>query len=335
MDLPHMENLVRSVETSVTFPLSSVKPLEDFRIYREYCIDVTREVLTEGGRSRTVCPACEADSEAFGVVDRFLYQRCSGCGTLFLGAVANDPEWYDLLKSVCERRNSSSTFDSRVERSRIENVYAPKKEWIENTLRLHGIHEANVLEAVSGESPFTSILEKGAFCKVSCVGERELVSAADPTVPRTENEPDLWDVVVMLESLDRSTDPATMLGEVAARVRTGGLIFVTALVASGFDIVNLGLRNMYLHPPDRTNCFSMAGLERLLERTGYSPVEISTPGVLDVEIVNAHRRLEEITLSPFETALLDSDQDTREAFQIFLQQNRMSSFARVVARRSS
>ena len=66
-----------------------------------------------------------------------------------------------------------------------------------------------------------------------------------------------------------------------------------------------------------------------------SIVEISTPGVLDVEIVNAHRHLDDVTLSPFETQLLDSDQETREAFQTFLQQNRMSSFARIVARRAS
>jgi hypothetical protein len=197
------------------------------------------------------------------------------------------------------------------------------------------MNDSSVVEVVSGQSPFTSLLEKGAFRKVASVPERELVAAVDLAGRRPDNGQVAWDVVVLLESLDRSTDPAKMIGGLASRVRRGGLIFVTALVASGFDVVCLGLRNLYLHPPDRTNCFSINGLVRLLERSGYSPVEISTPGVLDVEIVNAHRRLDEIALSPFEKQLLDSDQQTREAFQTFLQQNRLSSFARIVARRLS
>ena len=332
---PQTEDPVRSIETSVTFPLSSVKPFESLQLYREYCIDATREALGAESWSREACPACESGSENIGAVDRLRYQRCSRCGTMFLREVADDSQWYDLLERVGERRNSASTFDSGVEHSRVENVYAPKKEWIESTLRLHGMKEANVVEVVSGQSPFTSLLEKGSFRKVASVTERALMAAAELTGSTLEDGRAAWDAAVLLESLDRSTDPAKILGEVALRVRTGGLIFVTALVASGFDIVCLGLRNMYLHPPDRTNCFSMEGLKQLLERTGYSPVEISTPGVLDVEIVNAHRGLDDVTLSSFEKQLLDSDQETREAFQTFLQQNRMSSFARIVARRSS
>ena len=112
------------------------------------------------------------------------------------------------------------------------------------------------------------------------------------------------EAAVLLESLDRAHDPLKLLDGVSQMLRAGGLVFVTALVCSGFDMVVLGAQNMYLYPPDRANCFSLDGLERLLVRAGYKPVELSTPGVLDVEIVAVHQKHNpNLKLSPFEAAV--------------------------------
>jgi hypothetical protein len=71
-----------------------------------------------------------------------------------------------------------------------------------------------------------------------------------------------------------------------------------------------------------------------LERAGFGPLEVSTPGVLDLEIVQAHRAQDPaLTLPAFEEQLLAGDTQTREAFQAFLQQQHLSSFARMVARK--
>ena len=140
----------------------------------------------------------------------------------------------------------------------------------------------------------------------------------------------------MPESLDRTHDPKGLLKSAAECLMPGGLIFVTSLVSSGFDMAVLGTRNVYLYPPDRTNCFSLRGLEMLLTRAGFELLEVSTPGVLDVEIVRAHvERDAGIPLSGFERELLAGDDQVHSAFQTFLQQNGMSSFARMVARRKT
>jgi hypothetical protein len=105
-------------------------------------------------------------------------------------------------------------------------------------------------------------------------------------------------------------------------------------VSSGFDITVLGLNNMYLCPPDRTNCFSVQGLTALLKDNGFKLIEVSTPGVLDVEIIQAHLRHDpDIKLSKFESQLIAANEATQRAFQAFLQENAMSSFARIVGRK--
>jgi hypothetical protein len=71
-----------------------------------------------------------------------------------------------------------------------------------------------------------------------------------------------------------------------------------------------------------------------LTRAGFTLLEVSTPGVLDVEIVQAHLRHDpSLPLSAFERQLLAADVETHAAFQSFLQEHGMSSFARIVGRK--
>jgi hypothetical protein len=109
---------------------------------------------------------------------------------------------------------------------------------------------------------------------------------------------------------------------------------VTALVASGFDMALLGFENLYLCPPDRTNCFTLKGLAAFIENAGFQLIEVSTPGVLDVEIVEAHMKSNPgLNLSPFEREIMESEPEAKQQFQSFLQQAGLSSYARIVGRK--
>jgi len=320
---------MRSAETKQMFPLSSVKPLEALGGYRSFCLAATREAIEVSPRPRDRSPVSGAALEAFGEVEGLVYGRCPETGSLFLTRVAGARAWADLLRRVAERRHVPAGVYSGIVQSRAENVYVPKLDWVHNTLLLQGVRRVRVLEVVTPPSDFSPLLSaSGAFEAVLTVDEMALridgAGKADQPV----------EAAILLESLDRVDDPVALLRAVSARLVDGGLIFVTALVASGFDMALLGRRSFYLYPPDRANCFSRRGLEALLTQAGFTLLEVSTPGVLDVEIVEAHlRRDPELALSAFERELLTAPSDTRRAFQRFLQQQGMSSFARIVGRK--
>lgn len=327
---------MRSIATGQTFPLASVKPLDGLLKYRAYCLEATRRSLAGPRRRRERSPVGETGLDRFGEVEGFEYLRCPETGSLFLAEVAPPLAWARLLADVSRYRRSPDAFHTGIARSRNDTVYAPKLEWIESTLRLQGLSRPRLLEVVSPPSDFRALLEGSrALTEVVTVDEMELASAGavDPA-PGRWNGAGTAEVAVLLESLDRVDDPAGLLRAVAGRLIDGGLVFVTALVASGFDVTVLGLDNLYLYPPDRTNCFTLRGLECLLRRAGFVPLEVSTPGVLDVEIVQAHLRHDpSIPLSEFERDLVEADAETHAAFQSFLQQSGLSSFARLVARK--
>ncbi len=316
---------MRSIQTSVTFPLSSVKPFDGLLRYREYCLEAARKALQGATRRRDRSPVTGARMEPSGEVGGIAYARCPETGGLFLAEMPQPAAWSALLQDVGKHRFAPDGFYSGLAQSRTDNVYAPKLEWIQDTLRLQGLKQPSILEAATPHSTFTQLLDdSGRFSRVITVDEMAL----------TDGE--TVQAAVLLESLDRVDDPAALAKAVAGRLAAGGLLFVTALVSSGFDIAVLGLNNLYVYPPDRANCFSLSGLSRLLTDAGFSLVEVSTPGVLDVEIVRAHLRHDPtIRLSAFEQQLIDADSQTLERLQAFLQQQRLSSFARIVAKKTA
>ncbi len=334
---------MRSIQSSYMFPLSSVKPLEGLLRYREYCLKETRNALQSSTRRRERSPINDMRLELFGRVDGFEYLCCPETGSLFLAEMSASKTWARLLSQVSQFRHSPRAFHSDIAQSRSETVYLPKLEWVQSTIRLQGLNHPRLMEVVTLPSEFTPILRNsGLFSEVVTVEEMDLVmdgsSVSRPALVRRtgmDGGDHSVQAAVLLESLDRVDDPTALLCAVAERLVDGGLIFVTSLVCSGFDMALLGVRNLYLYPPDRTNCFSLRGLEQLLRKSGFTLLEVSTPGVLDVEIVQAHLRYNpSLPLSPFERQLLADDAETHGAFQSFLQQRGMSSFARIVGKKT-
>jgi len=290
----------------------------------------TRQACGGSVKRRERCPADGVRLESFGDVEGLTYARCPQDGSLWLAALPEPVLWADLLARVSRYRHSSSAFHAELTQSRTDHVYAPKLEWIQDTLRLQQMGHPAVLEAVSPPSSFTSLLKDSGLCStVVTVDEMALAHSPGRSAAAQRVQ-----AAVLLESLDRVDDPEALLRGVDERLAPGGLLFVTALVSSGFDVATLGLQNRYLYPPDRTNCLSLQGLSALIAKMGFVLLEVSTPGVLDLEVVQAHLQQDpDMAVSVFERQLVEAGEETRMAFQTFLQERGLSSFARVVGRK--
>ncbi len=316
---------MRTIQTETRFPLASVKPLEALNRYRAHCMSATQKAMESGVSRRSTSPITGATLQPFGKVGSFEYLICPDTGSLFLGALPPASVWANLLKQIHQHRHSPGVLHAELATSRADHVYQPKVEWIQETLALQGIRRPAVLEVGIPPSDLEELLTKSkAFSRVECADETALARGGNGA----------FQVAVQLESLDRSADPVALLEATHRSLSKGGLLFATALVASGFDLQVLGTENRYLYPPDRANCFTLEGLRRLLERFGFELLEVSTPGVLDLEIVQAHLAQDpSLLLSRFERSLALSDEPTRQAFQSFLQERGLSSYARVAARK--
>lgn len=317
---------MQSIQTSHTFPLSKVKPLEGLLRYRAHCLEETKKAFCDGKRRRKTSPIDETVLlEPWGVIEGLDYLRCPKTGSLFLADLPSHESLRNLLTKVSQYRQSAQTFHADIETSRLETVFGPKREWVEDTVRLQGFKKPVALEVSTFPSEWT------AFLKKSKVFQEILVAEEMDLTEGKILEKEAADIAILLESLDRVDEPKQLLKRVSKSLKKEGLLFVTALVSSGFDMVVLGPQNAYLYPPDRINCFSLEGLKQLIMNAGFRLVEVSTPGVLDIEIVKTHlKQNNSVKLSPFERQILSANFESQSAFQRFLQQSGFSSFARIV-----
>ncbi len=141
------------------------------------------------------------------------------------------------------------------------------------------------------------------------------------------------DVVLLIDVLQREIEPAELLKKISASIKKDGLLIIFCRAGSGFDILTLRENSDSIFPLDHIVLPSPKGLELLLNDNGYEILEITTPGLLDMKILEkqAHEVPKDQYLSRY--ILQQNDDLLIERMQVFLQRNNLSSHMRCIAKK--
>jgi len=106
------------------------------------------------------------------------------------------------------------------------------------------------------------------------------------------------------------------------------------LNGEGFDIQILWQNSKSISPPHHLNFFNPRSIALLLQETGFSVEEISTPGKLDWDILEGMITNEGVDTGRFWHLLSrKGTEKAKEQLQEWIMQNNFSSHMRVVAKR--
>jgi len=328
---------------------AEIRPDDLFDRYLELSRqDIAKLFSDPSERRECPCPGCGGGNQLPAFEKHgFTYVECDDCRSLFVSPRPR-PEALDRLY----RDSDSSRFWAReffpaVAEARREKIIGPRVQRILERIALEPTDGGprTVIDAGAGAGVFLDELrrarpgiepiavEPGAELAEQC-RQRALALVQKP-VERCHELEGRGALVTSFEVIEHVYDPLGFVSALRDLAQPGGLVLVTGLGGDGFDIQMLWERSKSVSPPHHLNFLSVEGLERLFERAGCVDVEVETPGLLDVELVQ-----KEISngarpeLPRFFNLLLERrDQGVLDRFQRFLQEARLSSHTWIWARR--
>jgi ribosomal protein S27E len=285
------------------------------------------------------CPGCthhasETDFEKMGMK----YVRCLNCGTSYVTprpSKADLDNFYEQSEAV--RYWDSSVVQPTAE-ARRQYIVGPRTSWVLETASTYEQDHGIFIDFYSKYPEYLEQIEKrGSFSQT--LTRRSLVSFPQHLSEVIRETPELERssvaVVSAFEVLERLFDPRAFLARMYEVLENNGLLFLTTLSISGFDLSLLRGTARNLLPPTHLTILSYSGIQHIMNHAGFEIVELSTPGRLDVALVlDALQRDDKLSLPPIvQTILLERGDRIHEAFQDFLQQANLSSHVWIVARK--
>ncbi len=285
------------------------------------------------------CPGCDA-GEATPAFDRFglSYRLCARCSTLFASPRPSAASLRTYYDSSAPARFWREQVLPATRPARAEKISQPRAQWVVDGLAEHAAR-ARTLADISATGSRLGWLNAPGTPGSYALDRLELEGA--PSGARVIEcsmdelpEQRVSDAITAFDVLDRVFSVPALLSALRKALRPGGLLFLTGTSVTGFDLQVLWDRSPTITPPDKLNLLSIDAFRARFGGGGFELIELSTPGMFDVETVQR-----EVASSPgaawprvVRTLMHQLDDQARQDLQEFLQAHRLGSFVRLMAR---
>lgn len=322
-----------------------LKPSELLRRYIELTEQDVREFLALPSNLHDVaCPACGlGEGKSAFVKFGLQYRECQSCHTLYISPRPDDKAIYHYYLKSRARCFWRDELSRATDKKRKEKIIKPRFQWILESTQEHRPSAKVWVDVNTSQYGYIdAMIQSRAFDQKILLNPYLVLDPARDHHIRILQEP-WWttslhrevDVISIFEVANHTSDIHALFSRLNDMLRPGGLCFMTAILASGFDVQILWDKAENIYPPDRMNAFTIEGLKLLFERHGFECLEFSTPGILDVEIV-AKSLIDHpgLAVPRFVRNIIENrDEDIQQAFQEFLQASLLSSYGRILLRK--
>jgi SAM-dependent methyltransferase len=285
------------------------------------------------------CPCCGSNAhdkefEKFG----FTYVSCSRCRTLFTNP---RPKLQPLEKFYTIAESSRfwvDKFFKPVAEARREKIFKPRANLLRKTL--DGKRNLLIGDIGAGFGLFLEELRKllpnNKYISIEPSPEMaeicrsKGIEVLEEIIEKVDCNQYSFDVLCSFELFEHLHTPKTMLEAVYKLLKPGGELHLTTLNGEGFDILIQWKSSKAIFPPHHLNFFNPDSLKLLLESVGFKDIEITTPGVLDWDIVETGQSRNQCDLEKIWKHIINNKPERcKKELQNWITNNNLSSHMRV------
>ena len=295
-----------------------------------------------GGTPRrdVLCPACGSDGNYAFNKHGFSYQECPACRTLFVSPRPCAETFYRYYKESDSAQFFATTFYKETAEARREKLWRPKALFVNEKLKRYGADRHSLIDIGGGYGIFAeeyrritgrpvTVIEPGPELADTCrrkgfpVIESFLEKVTGDQLPAGPK------AFVSFELFEHLHDPGIFLEHLHSLMSSGDIFIFTTLSGTGVDIQALWEDSKSISL-QHLNLFNPKSIQMLIEQTGLSVLEVTTPGKLDIDILYNNRSL---IKDRFWKTFVDQTTETeRQTWQDFIARNGWSSHMSVVCR---
>lgn len=288
------------------------------------------------------CPACGARGFFAFNKNEFNFEECEICKTLYVSPRPDKQSFDNYYTDSESTKYWATTFYKATQDSRRKKLWEPKAKLINEKIGIYSPDSCLVIDIGGGYGVFIEeflklsslehlVIEPSKYLSEICrekklnVLEKFLEDIQSDDIPNKEK------TFVSFELFEHLHDPRSFL-EVLSRVMESGDTFMfTTLSSIGVDIQTLWEDSKAISPPMHLNFFNPKSISTLLEDVGYKVLEVSTPGKLDIDIMNNNK--DKIKDRFWRNFIDYSDEKEKENMQTFLSENGLSSHMMIICKK--
>jgi hypothetical protein len=300
-----------------------IRPKKIFDEYLRLAAQDTYTYFNQAERRKIACPGCSNPGAVAFEKSGFVYEQCSKCQTLYVSPRPVAEAFSQYYLESPSSQYWATTFYKETAEARREKLWRPKAREIQKILskfyskpsdhpiltplvetdaNCELLQDVLVVDIGGGYGLFAEeirkllprepiVIEPAPHLAQVCRGkglqvvEKFLEDICVDDLPKSPK------VFVSFELFEHLHDPMSFMSNLYSLMQSGDLFIFTTLSGNGLDIQILWENSKSIMPPHHLNFFNPQSVRMLLERTGFKPLQVTTPGKLDIDILSNNQSL--------------------------------------------
>jgi len=249
------------------------------------------------------CVACGRKGQFSFKKKNFSYYECSNCRTLFVNPRPKEKAFLNYYTNSSSIKFLASTLYKKTKEMRRKKIFQPRAKMISKILKKNKIKNCSCVDIGGGYGIFAEEISKFLKNKVvviepspslakECKKKKLKVIPSFLETVKKEDLPENKKVFTCFELIEHLHNPSKFIKNVRKLMNKGDLFIFTTLSSTGTDILTLWNNSRSINPPHHINFFNPKSIKIFLKKNNFKILNISTPGKIDIDILNNDKSID-------------------------------------------